>query len=456
MQRRAITVTIITDMVKFIRNSPFEVLPGNICEVNKASMIDCVGVTLSGSKTREADAIERYLKRRPSCKEAVVAGRGWKCDMSGSALINGTMAHAEDFDDCGRGGHITAVLVPAVLSLAEYHHRSGKEFMRALVLANEAQSKIALFAANEMMLAGWHSTSVLGVIGATVAAGILSDLNDEEFINALGLASTRASGLMVHFGTMAKPYHVGMAASAGIECVLLAQAGLTSSPEAIEGFNGFTQALANKRPAEGDIKFGEPWVIDQCGLYIKRYPTCSASHTAQDALKEIIKENKLFWEDITEITVGVPQYTEHCLIHPDPQDAVQARFSMPFAMAVTAVKGQVRLSSFDESTLWDKDVRSMMKKVRTVLAPEFSHSVFIENEPAIVTLRTKERTIHKKRVDYAVGCSLKNPMSREALMEKFIDCALKCMDKEKARSLFLTLENITEVVDMAEAAKLLL
>jgi len=47
-------------------------------------------------------------------------------------------------------------------------------------------------------------------------------------------------------------------------------------------------------------------------------------------------------------------------------------------------------------------------------------------------------------------------MPREALMEKFIDCAVKCMDEEKARSLFLTLENITEVVDMAEAAKLLL
>lgn len=456
MQRRAITVTIITDLVKFIRNSPFEVLPENIFEVNKASMIDCVGVTLSGSKTREADVIERYLKNRPSCEEAVAAGRGWQSDMSGSALINGTMAHAEDFDDCGRGGHITAVLVPAALSPAEYYHRSGKEFMRALILANETQSRIALFAANEMMLSGWHSTSVLGVLGATVAAGILSDLNDEEFISALGLASTRASGLMVHFGTMAKPYHVGMAASAGIECALLAKAGMTASSEAIEGFNGYTQALANKRPGDGDIKFGEPWVIDQCGLYIKRYPTCSASHTAQDALKGIIEENKLLWEDITEITVGVPQYTEHCLIHPDPQDAVQARFSMPFAMAVTAVKGQVRLSSFDENILWDNDVRIMMKKVRTVRAPEFSYAVFIENEPAIVTVETRDGILYKKRVDYAVGCSLKNPMPREALMEKFIDCAVKCMDEEKVRRLFVTLENITDTNDMAEAAKLLL
>lgn len=449
-------MTIITDLVKFIRNSPYEVLPENICRVNRSSMIDCMGVTLSGSKTREADVIERYLKKRSFCEETVVAGRGWRSDMSGSALINGTMAHAEDFDDCGRGGHITAVLVPAALSSAEYHHRSGKEFMRALVLANEAQSKIALFAANEMMLSGWHSTSVLGVFGATVAAGILSELNDEDFINALGLASTRASGLMVHFGTMAKPYHVGMAASAGIECVLLARAGLTASPEAIEGFNGFTQALANKRPAEGEIKFGKPWVIDQCGLYIKRYPTCSASHTAQDALKEIMEENNLFWDDINEITAGVPQYTEHCLIHPDPQDAVQARFSMPFAMAVTAVKGQVRLSSFDESILWDKNVRAMMKKVKTIRASEFSYAPFIENEPAIVTLETKEGTLHKKRVDYAVGCSLKNPMPREALKEKFIDCAVKCMDEEKARSLFSTLENITDADDMAEVAKLLL
>ena len=450
-----IFLTIITDLVKFIRNSPYEVLPENICRVNRSSMIDCMGVTLSGSKTREADVIERYLKKRSFCEETVVAGRGWKSDMSGSALINGTMAHAEDFDDCGRGGHITAVLVPAALSSAEYHHRSGKEFMRALVLANEAQSKIALFAANEMMLSGWHSTSVLGVIGATVAAGILSDLNDEEFINALGLASTRASGLMVHFGTMAKPYHVGMAASAGIECVLLAQAGLTASPEAIEGFNGFTQALANKRPAEDDIKFGKPWVIDQCGLYIKRYPTCSASHTAQDALKEIMEENNLLWNDINEITAAVPQYTEHCLIHPDPQDAVQARFSMPFAMAVTAVKGQVRLSSFDESILWDKDVRAMMKKVKTIRSPEFSYAPFIENEPAIVTLETKEGTRHIKRVDYGLGCSFKNPMPRESLMEKFLDCAGKCMDQEKALRLFLTLENITYVEDMAELAKIL-
>lgn len=448
-------MTIITDMVKFIRNSPYEILPDNVCQVNKFSMIDCLGVTLSGSKTREADVIERYLKKRSLCEETVVAGRGWKSDMSGAALINGTMAHAEDFDDCGRGGHITAVLVPAALSSAEYYHRSGKEFMRALVLANEAQSKIALFAANEMMLSGWHSTSVLGVFGATVVAGILSDLNDEEFINALGLASTRASGLMVHFGTMAKPYHVGMAASAGIECVLLAQAGLTASPEAIEGFNGFTQALANKKPAEGEIKFGEPWIIDQCGLYIKRYPTCSASHTAQDALKEIMEVNNLLWNDISEITAGVPQYTEHCLIHPDPQDAVQARFSMPFAMAVTVVKGQVRLSSFDESILWDKDVRTVMKKVRTMRAPEFSYTAFIENEPAIVTVETKEGAIYTKRVDYALGCSFKNPMPREALMQKFLDCAGKCMDEEKALSLFVTLENITGVADMAEVAGML-
>ena len=87
--------------------------------------------------------------------------------------------------------------------------------------------------------AGFHQTATSGSFGATIVASKLLNLSEDQTINALGLVSTRASGIKSQFGTMGKPYHAGMAASNGIEAAKLSKLGFVSREDGVECDQGF-------------------------------------------------------------------------------------------------------------------------------------------------------------------------------------------------------------------------
>jgi len=136
-------------------------------------------------------------------------------------------------------GHLSVGIYPAALAAAEECGKSANATIEAFVVGSEVAIRIGIALGSQHYNHGYHQTATAGAFGATVAAGRLYGLTELQMRNAIGLCSTRASGLKSQFGTMGKPYNAGIAASNGIECAQLAALDFTSTYDGLADAQGF-------------------------------------------------------------------------------------------------------------------------------------------------------------------------------------------------------------------------
>ncbi len=101
----------------------------------KVAILDTVGCTLAGAQEDCARIIGQAATYGTAGGDCLVFGTDRRVGPLDAALINGTAAHALDYDDCSNtlGGHPSAPVVPALFALAEMHNLSGKDFLTAYV-----------------------------------------------------------------------------------------------------------------------------------------------------------------------------------------------------------------------------------------------------------------------------------------------------------------------------------
>lgn len=245
--KERITMRVIQAITNFINAIDYETIPPQVRDVTQTSLTDSVAVMLAGVWQPQSNAIKTYLSSYGNFGQVPVVGLKDPLDSEQGALAYGFFAHALDFDNSSNYiGHSAAILTATITALAPYVKKTGEDALRAYATAMEVIFKLAEAMVPEMSFRGWHITPVFGTIGATITAAILLDLTEKELEQALALATSHASGMMVHFGTPMKFYHCGMAASNGIRCCRLAQSGLVGSSQAFEGKNGFFKRFAAK------------------------------------------------------------------------------------------------------------------------------------------------------------------------------------------------------------------
>jgi 2-methylcitrate dehydratase PrpD len=172
----------------------------------RMGILDTVGVTLAGSHEPCAVLISRALgltaaaqgELQPSASANAVAsvwGHHWVGSALDAAYINGTAAHALDFDDCNNtmGGHPSAPILPALFALAKVHPVNAKDLMVAYIAGFEVETKLAMTVNFHHYTKGWHPTATLGVFGAAAACSKLLGLDVEQTAVALALAAARAA-----------------------------------------------------------------------------------------------------------------------------------------------------------------------------------------------------------------------------------------------------------------------
>src|SRR5262249_46445189 len=202
-------------------------------------ILDTVGVTLAGAGEDCTRIVAQTLPA--SAGECLIFGSDRRTGPLDAALINGTAAHALDFDDVSNslGGHPSAPILPALFALAETQDRSGGGFIAAYVAGFETETRIARGVHYHHYEKGWHPTATLGVFGATAACCHLLWLDAAQTAQALAIAASLSSGIKANFGTMTKPLHVGQAARNGLFAATLAKGGFTADNAALEHKQGF-------------------------------------------------------------------------------------------------------------------------------------------------------------------------------------------------------------------------
>ncbi len=248
-------------------------VPAQAAAVARTGFIDCVGVMIAGREEEPTRILREVLD--PGAGDATLYFSERKADGPQAAWINGTAAHALDFDDVALRGHPSTVLVPAILAEAETLDVSGRDMVTAYVAGYETWAELVGREPGFHHGKGWHPTGIFGAIGAAAACASLRRLDPRQTTQAIALGASQSAGLMANFGTMTKPFHAGRSAHSGVMAARLAAAGFTSSEDALEHPQGFLGAVS---PA-GDVDresppaaLGETWQIIASGLQHQEIP----------------------------------------------------------------------------------------------------------------------------------------------------------------------------------------
>jgi 2-methylcitrate dehydratase PrpD len=353
------------------------------------------------------------------------AARGW--GPPSAALIYGTAAHALDYDDNYHpmAGHATAVLAPAIFSIAESKGASGAAVLDAYIVGLEALALVGNGVNLVHYERGWHSTSTIGPFGAAAACARLLGLDARGVTAALSLAFSMASGSKLQFGTMAKPVHAGLAAQHGVMAATLAASGVRGIVEPLEGHWGFRELFAGaESPGYRPQDIGRPLAIERYGLKAKIHPCCASVHTAVDALIFLRTKHQFTAEDVESIEVLVNQVSYDNLQYPDPKTDTEARFSMQWAMALALLQGRLGLADFTPAALKRRELRAWVPRIRMRHTRAGQAHPSLENgrEPALTTVWLKSGKKLSRYAQRPKG-TLQIPLSAAELDAKFEDCA---------------------------------
>lgn len=414
------------------------------------ALIDTIGCALAGADAEGTRILARVVARQDNSGDCSIIGSARRAGPRDAALINGTAAHALDFDDVNWSlyGHPSVAILPTALALAEAEGRGGTAMLEAFAVGVEVAAKIGRFANPSLYEHGWHATCAIGAIGAAAAGGRLLGLDPPRMAMAIGIAASMAAGLRRNFGSMVKPFHAGRAAEIGVLAAQLAAEGFTADPEALEGRAGFYQVFnARITPTEAEMTaaLGAPWDIVEPGIVIKRYPACAATHCALDALIELKQQHGLAPDQIEEIRVGADPLALKILQHPCPTTGLEGKFSMEFCMAVAAVEGAAGLEHFADRWISDRAVQELLPRVkvydRTDLGAEAGGGV-----PAAVEVRLKDGRTLARTVTVPRG-DPRNPIDTAELEAKFMSCARPVLGAD-AGAAFTALARVRNAKDM--------
>ena len=230
----------------------FADLPGDVVECTKKLILDQLGVMLVGSSAAGIESLMAAGQDWGGKPEATVLVHGARMPAHHAALVNGTMARAQDFDSFHEAAlvHITAGALPPALAIAERRGNvSGREFITAMALGMEMMARLGLSFETSFLLTGRVTTLHQSTFGGALAGAKLLGLSPRTTVSALGLAYGQVAGnLQVTVeGTVLVRVLQGLAAQSAVTSAVLAQHGLEGPERVFQGEFGYFKAYHDNK-----------------------------------------------------------------------------------------------------------------------------------------------------------------------------------------------------------------
>ena len=165
-------------------------LPEEAVRIARMGFIDTIGTMMVGRKEDSVRIMTEVLA--PADGPASLTFGPRKATAPEAAWINGTAAHALDYDDVSLRGHPSTVLVPAILAEAETLDSSGSDMITAYVAGYEVWAELALRETGLLHEKGWHPTGLYGALAAAAACAKLRKLDAEKSAIAIALGASQS------------------------------------------------------------------------------------------------------------------------------------------------------------------------------------------------------------------------------------------------------------------------
>jgi 2-methylcitrate dehydratase PrpD len=351
-------------------------LPPALVATLENAVVDIVGLCVAA---RHQDYITSACAGFNDAGSITVIGHVSPVIAAAAAFVNGTAAHGEDFDDTFEGGpvHAGAVIVPAILAIAEQERLEGAAALRGIAVGVEVMCRLSLVKPKAIHSAGFHPTAVLGALGAAAGVSTTLGLPPTQLVNSLGIAGSMAGGIIEYLadGAWTKRMHPGWAAQSGLRAALLARAGFNGPTTVFEGTHGVFNGFA--RTHDGDWGqlldgFGERWLGET--LAFKPYPCGTMAHPYIDCARQFATRG-IPISDIASITCETAEGFVHRLWEPlaakqAPPNGYAGKFSIPFCVASAMLSGDVGLGTFTDQAATDPKIRALAAKIFYAVDPD--------------------------------------------------------------------------------------
>ena len=419
------------------------------------AFIDTIGVSLPGSAEEPTTRVFKTVQPWGEGPCAAI-GTGARLPAPHAALVNGTAAHALDFDDNFDPGktHASAVLVPAILAIAEHEGLGGARCIDAYIAGLQILGCVGEGINPRHRQLGWHATATVGAVGAAAACARLLGLDTQQAQHAISLSTSMAGGFMSQFGTMAKPVHAGLAAQAGVLAASMARNGIEAGADTLHGQHGMRTLMAQLTKAGDGPQFrtgsiGDPLLIVSAGLKTKRFPNCASAHRAMDGLLELQEQHGFAPDDVVRLIVKAPRSHLANLMYTDPQTPAQAKFSMEHALACILIDGACTLAHFTPESLARGDLRSTYAKVERVDLDDGA-----EDQQTVVHASLQDARQIETGVSWPAGTKAR-PFKPAYFRSKFESCALAVTTPERSAAVLGLLEQLPDLAELRTLSDLL-
>ncbi|MFT3816546.1 MAG: MmgE/PrpD family protein [Rubrivivax sp.] len=453
------TADLSRDFAAFVANTRYDDLPPAAVEGAKKSILDTLGVILAATGVEPAvRGVNALVKEAGGAPESTLLGFGGRAPALWAAFHNGAMAHCLDFDDhAPEGHHPSSSIVPAVFALAERAGGvSGRELIAAVAAGHDMFLRIRRNVANRQ---DWHLTTVIGVYSAAASAARVLKLDTEQIVSAIGIAGMQCCGTMelaYGVGSDLRGMYAGFTTKGAVLAALLAQKGVSGVKSMFEGKAGFFNVYFRGEYDRQKMLAGLGTDYDGGSILYKPWPSCGASHGFIHATLSLMQEHGLGIADIEQIRVNVGDFQKQ-LCEPiesrrRPATPADAKFSIPFCVAVAATKGQVKVSDFFGDALADPAVIAAAQKVVPVV--DDSHDWKTTLPKGRLDIVTRDGRTLSRLGDNVPG-DAECPMSWDYLNDKFRDSAALAAQAPTAQGIRRAQEMVREFETLDDATELL-
>ncbi len=444
-------------LCQHIAHSPYENIPAASLEAARRVVLDATGVMLAASGlSPEITPFVNVARMNGGDGPCTILGFGDAVSAPMAALANGAMAHALDFEDAFDPApcHPNAATVPSAIAIAQACGPiAGTEFLSAIAIGCDLVCRMGLSLRQTMEESGWYPPPILGAFGATAAASRLLGLTADQTRDALSLALCQATapGEIKHSeGTIVRAVREAFPAQASVLSALLARDGVKGFEAPLEGKAGFFRLFADGHYDCADLleNLGTHYHVER--LSFKPWPACRGTHAYIELALSLAGKHRFSWQDIESINV-VTGSVQRMLLEPAarkqaPRTVIDAKFSIPFTLAVALVQGDVTLDDFNAATLRNPHILALAGRVQSEERPDWGRD---KAAAGALSLALRDGRIVSASVEQALGHP-DSPLSNALLLEKFISCcrhAARPIGTQAAADLaqqILTLENSSD------------
>lgn len=343
---------------KFILNTKWEDLPGEVQERLRGCLLDLMGALIAGSGSGQFEAglnLSRAVFRQGNIP---VIGAADRFDFMGAASAMGHSSNAYDIDD-GHNiirAHPGTSFIGGLLAAGYDKDIDAHEFLTTLYVAYETTIRMGEAIMDYYQYA--HSSGTFGAVGVAAGAGRIYGFDEKQMNNVLSVSEFNAPlvpGIRsVEYPSMNKD-GVPFGVMVGALALLASQNGFTGNKNLLEAeeYSHYLDDLGQKH--------------EVMSLYFKPYPCCRWGHPAIDACLTLLREYQVTAEDIQEVTIET-FYKATQLSKDIPSCADEAQYNIAYPVAAAIINNGFSINQVEETN--DAKVHEMMRHLHFVCDKE--------------------------------------------------------------------------------------